>query len=44
VECVDGEVNEEIRFGKNPKDNRPLANTFDPVYIGPWQFRLLLVE
>ncbi len=42
--CVDVEVNEEIRFGKNPKDNRPLANTFDPVYIGPWQFRMLVVE
>ncbi len=43
--CTDVEVNEGIELSSNPKNAaKRMVNTFNPIHIAPWQFRLLMVE
>jgi hypothetical protein len=42
--CTDVEVDEEIGFAQNPKDKKLLTDTFNPLFIAPWQFRMVVVE
>ena len=42
--CTDVEVDEELPPMENPKNGEPVPNTFAPLWIDKYQFRLLRVE